>query len=126
MAHILEHRRGPDRRRRPRGGRRTEDASGFAPLVLMVGEAPGVMARSEAVLAKLHFAVSIVGSAEDALRVIPGLRPDLVVATDADSARIRLETPENVPVVSMEVEAQENPEALVEEIRRALRLHLAR
>lgn len=126
MAHILEHRRGPDRRRQPRGGRRTEDAPGVAPLVLMVGEEPGVMARSEAVLAKLRFAVSIVGSAEDALRVIPALRPDLVVATDADSARIRLETPENVPVVSMDAEAQENPEALVKEIRRALRLHLAR
>src|SRR3972149_7490850 len=101
MAHILEHRRGPDRRRQPRGGRRTGDPFGVAPLVLMVGEEPGVMARSEAVLAKLRFAVSIVGNAEDALRVIPALRPDLVVATDADRARIGLGTPENGPVVRL-------------------------
>lgn len=126
MAHILEHRRIPDRRRQSRGGRRPVDKPGFAPLVLMVGKEPDVMARCEAVLAKLHFAVSIADNADDALRVIPELRPDLVVATDADSARIRLEAPQNVPVVRMEGGPQENPEALVEEIRRALRLHMAK
>lgn len=118
-------RRTPDRRRQPRGGRRPGDQSGFAPLVLLVGKPSDVVARSEAVLAKLRFAVSIAESADDALRVIPELRPDLVVATDTDGARIRLEAPQNVPVVRFEQESDEDPEALVEEIRRALRLHKA-
>lgn len=124
MAHILEHRRLPDRRRQPRGGRRPDDKPGFSPLILMVGKQPDVLTRSEAVLAKLRFAVSIADDADDALRVIPELRPDLVVATEADSARIRLEAPQNVPVVPMEGESLDNPEALVAEIRRALRLHI--
>jgi hypothetical protein len=84
-----------------------------------------MVARSEAVLAKLRFAVSIAESADDALRVIPELRPDLVVATDSDGARIRLEAPQNVLVVRMEGEAEQDPEVLVEEIRRTLRLHRA-
>ena len=92
----------------------------------MVGADADVLARSEAVLAKLRFAVSIAGTVEDALRVIPELRPDLVVATDADGPRIRLETPQHVPVVRMEGEDDGNHELLVEEIRRALRLHLVR
>ena len=91
----------------------------------MVGSEPGVVERSEAVLAKLGFAVSIAGSADEALRVIPELRPDLVVAAEADSARIRLEAPQNVPVVSMEGPVQDSPEALVDQIRRAIRLHMA-
>jgi hypothetical protein len=94
-----------------------------APLVLIVGKQPEVTAQSEAVLAKLRFAVSMVGDADDALRVIPDLRPDLVVATEADSARIRLEAPQNVPVVKI-ADSGQDPEALVEEIRRALRLHM--
>jgi hypothetical protein len=125
MAHILEHRRLSDRRRQPRGGRRTADRPGFAPLVLMVGSEPDIVERSEAVLAKLHFAVSIAGNADDALRVIPELRPDLVVAAEADGARIRLEAPQNVPVVRLEGSMQDNADDLVEEIRRAIRLHLA-
>ncbi len=83
-------------------------------------------ARSEAVLVRLRFAVSIADSAEAALRALPELRPDLVVATDEDTARIRLEALQNVPVVRVEGELRDNPEALVEEIRRALRLRLVR
>jgi ABC-type Fe3+-hydroxamate transport system substrate-binding protein len=123
MAHILEHRRTPDRRRQPRGGRRPADQPGVAPLILMVGEHPEMLARSEAVLAKLRFGVSIAATADDALRVIPELRPDLVVATDADGARIRMEAPQNVPVVRIDGETRESPEELVEEIRRTLRLY---
>lgn len=125
MAHIIEHRRLPDRRSKPRGGRRPGDQTGFAPLVLMIGSEPDVIERSEAVLARLHFAVSIAGSADDALRVIPELRPDLVVATEVDGARIRMEAPQNVPVVNLDGEGRQDPEALVEEIRRMLRLHKA-
>ncbi len=76
MAIILEHRSGPDRRRRPRGGRRQTDRPGFSPLVLLVGKEPEMNARSEAVLVRLRFAVSIADSADAALRALPELRPD--------------------------------------------------
>jgi hypothetical protein len=126
MERILEHRRGLDRRRQSRGGRRADDRTGSAPLVLIVGSEPSAAERSEVVLAKLRFAVSVSASADEALRVIPGLRPDLVIANEADSGRIRSEVPENVPVVAMDDHAREDPEALVAEVRRALCLHMAR
>ena len=97
----------------------------MAPLILMVGEQAEMLARSEAVLAKLRFGVSIAATADDALRVIPELRPDLVVATDADGARIRMEAPQNVPVVRIGADPDQTPEDLVEEIRRTLRLYKA-
>jgi hypothetical protein len=121
MAHILEHRRGPDRRKQPRGGRRANEGNGFAPLVLLVDEGAGAVSRSEAILAKLRFAVATSGSVEEALRVVATLHPDLVVAADGDAERIRMEAPEHLPVVVMDDGLQSNPEALVEEIRKALR-----
>lgn len=115
--------RGPDRRRKARGGRRTADPSAFAPLVLLVGDDPSVIERSEAVLAKLRFAVTTSPSVEDALRVLTGLHPDIVVAAPEAAARIRLEAPEHLPVVVMTVteEMREDREALIEGIRKSLR-----
>jgi hypothetical protein len=122
MAHILEHRRGgPDRRRFPRGGRRVEDRDGYAPLVLLVGGDADVVGQSEAVLAKLRFAVATSGTVEEALRVMSGLRPDIVVADADDAARIRLEAPEHVPVVALDDTMRADREALVEGIREAVR-----
>jgi CheY-like chemotaxis protein len=126
MAHILEHRRGPDRRRQPRGGRRANEEGGFAPLVLLVDEGAGAVNRSEAILAKLRFAVTTSRSADEALRVVATLRPDLVVAAEADAQRIRREAPEYLPVVVMDSAMQESPEALIKEIRRTLRLSITR
>ena len=117
MAQILEYRQGPDRRRQARGGRRDGDADGLAPLVLLIGEAPDVVERSEAILAKLRFAVTTSRNVEEALRVMPGLRPDLVIAAAEDAERVRMEAPQHVPVVA----TRETGEALVEEVRRALR-----
>jgi hypothetical protein len=122
MAHILEHRRGgPDRRRLPRGGRRAEDRDGYAPLVLLVGGDADVVGQSEAVLAKLRVAVATSGTVEEALRVMSGLRPDIVVAGADAAARIRLEAPEHVPVVVMDDTMRADREALVEGIREAIR-----
>ena len=121
MAHILEHRRGPDRRRQPRGGRRANEAGGFAPLVLLVDEGAGAVNRSEAILAKLRFAVATSASVEEALRVVPTLRPDLIVAVERDAERLRTEAPQHVPVVVLAPDMADSPEALVEEIRRAIR-----
>ena len=122
MAHILEHRSGRrDRRRLPRGGRRAGDADGYAPLVLLVGADADVIGQSEAVLAKLRFAVATSGTVDDALRVMSGLRPDLVVADAEGAGRIRLEAPEHVPVVVLDDEMRANREVLVEAVRETIR-----
>ena len=121
MAEAFEHRQGPDRRRLPRGGRRAQDVAGFAPLVLVVGKGETAVAQSEAVLARLKFAVTRSGTVEEALRVMAGIRPDVVVAESDAASRIRLEAPEHVPVVEMNGDMRGNPDALVEGIRQAIR-----
>jgi PleD family two-component response regulator len=112
-------RRGADRRGRPRGGRRSEDRTGYAPLVLLVDEDAANGERCEAILAKLHFAVAPTRSVEEALRVMTALRPEIVVARASDAGRLRAEAPEHVPVVPLEDDT--GPEALVEAIRKAIR-----
>jgi len=126
MANSPELRRGPDRRVQPRGGRREEDRDGFAPLVLLVGDDAGVVEQSEAVLAKLRFGVTVSGSVDDALRVLTGLRPDIVVASSADADRIRIEAPEHLPVVVMTDEMRADRGMLIEGIRQTLRLNRAK
>jgi hypothetical protein len=121
MGDVFQNRRGPDRRRLPRGGRRTEDVPGFAPLVMVVGIGETAVAQSEAVLARLKFAVTTSGTVDEALRVMAGIRPDVVVAEPEAASRIRLEAPEHVPVVEMNGEMRGNPDALVEGIREAIR-----
>jgi hypothetical protein len=117
--------RGPERRRLARGGRRAEDQDGFAPLVLLIGEAPEVVERSEAILAKLRFGVTTSSSVDEALRVLVDLHPDIVVSGTRDAARIRSEAPQHLPVVVMDQGMHDSPEALVEEIRRTLRSNAA-
>jgi hypothetical protein len=121
MAEAFENNRGPDRRRLPRGGRRVGDVPGFAPLVLVVGKGETALAQSEAVLARLKFAVTTSGTVEEALRVMSGIRPDVVVAEQEAASRIRLEAPEHVPVVEMNADMRTNPDALIEGIRHAIR-----
>ena len=124
MPHTPDHRRGPDRRKLARGGRRTGDPTGFAPLVLLVGTGESVVARSELVLAKLRFAVTTSGTVEDALRVMTGIRPDVIVAESADASRIRLEAPEHLPVVVMSDAMRDDNDLFVNEIRQSLRANL--
>lgn len=114
-----EQRRGADRRTRARGGRRAEDKTGYAPLVLLVDENAASGERCEAILAKLHFAVAPARSVDEALRVMSALRPEIVVARSQDAGRLRTEAPEHVPVVP--IEDGVGPEALIEQIRQALR-----
>ena len=121
MPQPPDHRRGPDRRRLPRGGRRTEDPGGFAPLVLLVGQGETVTAQSETILAKLRFAVTTSGSVDDALRVMTGLRPDVVVAEPEAASRIRLEAPEHVPVVEMNEAMRNDRDVFIEGIRESIR-----
>jgi hypothetical protein len=124
MSNPFEHPRGPDRRKLPRGGRRAGDTSGFAPLVLLVGSGESVVAQAEAVLAKLRFAVATSGTVDDALRVMTGIRPDVIVAESDAAARIRLEAPEHLPVVVVNDEMRGDPERFVDEIRRSLRANV--
>jgi len=114
-----ERREGPDRRTRPRGGRRPTDRAGLTPLVVVADEAPGSRATCETILAKLNFAVAPVDSVERALEVMSTLRPEVVVAKVRDVAQLRKHT--TVPVVEV-TDALSDPDALVDEIRRVLRL----
>jgi hypothetical protein len=116
MVEPIPFRRGPDRRRQSRGGRRTGDLDGFAPLVLIVGEDATVVEQAEAILAKLRFAVSTATEPDQALKIIDDLRPNLVVVSGRHEPLIRAAT--HVPVVVM----PDALETLIDGIRRALRV----
>ena len=119
-----ERRLGPDRRRVSRGGRRPGDQKGYAPLVLVIDDDVHSSERCEAILARLRFAVAPARTAEEALRVMSTLRPNLVVShlKDEDVLRRGIESDPSiagVPVITLTPDT-EDPEALVEEIRRVL------
>jgi hypothetical protein len=92
---------------------------------MVVGQDPVAVNLAEAVLAKLRFAVTTSGTVEDASRVLPGLKPDIVVAGSEDAGRIRMEAPEHLSVVEMTDQMRENPLTLVESIRKSLRANMA-
>jgi hypothetical protein len=120
MSETPELRQRPDRRQQARGGRRTGDADDLAPLVLLVGDDPAVVPLAEAVLAKLRFAVTTLGTVDHALNVVPTLRPDIIVAASDDAPRLRLEIPVHLPVVCLTDGMREDPESLITAIREAL------
>jgi hypothetical protein len=121
MTNTSEHRERADRRRQPRGGRRSGDRLDFAPLVLLVGDGSPVTSMAEAVLAKLRFAVTTSKSVDVALKVVRGIRPDIVVAGSEAAARVRSEGAGSLSVLVMTDEMRKNPEALIPAIRDALR-----
>src|SRR5215213_5281948 len=108
---------GVDRRRQPRGGRRTADVEGLSPLVMVVGDHAAVGDAAAAVLAKLKFAVTPSATVDDALRVLSTMRPDIIAANADDAARIRLECPEHDSVVVVSAAMRDNPQLLVDEVR---------
>jgi hypothetical protein len=113
-------RHGSDRRRRPRGGRRTGDQTGFAPLVLLVDEDVASGQRVEAILARLRFAVAPARSVSEAMRVMSALRPNLIVGHVSDPESLKRAAPDGIPIVILD-DATSTPEAMIDEIRRALR-----
>ncbi len=120
-----ERRTGDDRRKMPRGGRRPDDVDGFAPLILVADDDATNSARCEAILAKLKFAVAPAHSADEALRVMLALRPNLVVSHLKDESRLRAgmaaeKLTGEVPVITVTPDI-EDPSILVEAIRRVLR-----
>ena len=112
-------RRGPDRRAQARGGRRSDDKPGFAPLVLVVDAESNGNSRCHAILAKLHFAVAPAHDVAEAIRVMEALRPNIIVARIADAAAIRQATAADVPVVIL-TDDLADPEVLIAEIRKEL------
>jgi len=125
-----ERREGPDRRRQPRGGRRSSDHAGYAPLVLVVDHDASGRTACETILAKLRFAVAPVDTPERAASIVRALRPEVIVAANgaADDIRKRLSTLErgdgSIPVVA--ITSQTTPDEIVERIRTALRSHPGR
>jgi CheY-like chemotaxis protein len=116
MTDASDRRNGPDRRGRARGGRRATDQAGYSPLVLVVDRDAHGRETCEAILAKLRFAVAPVESAEKALSLMAALRPDIVVVRESEASLLR---GISAPLVVMKL--SQEPLALIEEIRRALR-----
>lgn len=114
-------RRGPERRREPRGGRRPDDRAGFAPLVLVADEDMAGGDMCEALLATLRFAVARVDSVDKAVSVIATLLPDVIVARARDVSPLqRAAWPSGVPFVTV-TDSLRDPDALIEAIRQAIR-----
>jgi CheY-like chemotaxis protein len=121
VATLDEHRLRSDRRKQPRGGRRTDDRPGFAPLILVADEESQSLEMCEAILAKLHFAVAPVNSVEKAVAVIETLRPDVIVAHAKDTMPLqRAAWPSGVPFVNV-TDDMRDPNLVVEAIRQAIR-----
>ena len=125
MAAAGDGRRGPDRRRRERGGRRRVDRAGYAPLVLVIDSKASSREIIEALLVRLRFAVAPVESADQALSLMETLRPEIIVCPEADAARLRRAALSDkagapIPIVSVPDENRDL-EAFVESIRVGLR-----
>jgi hypothetical protein len=122
---AIEDRRRSDRRRQPRGGRRTGDRPGYTPLVLVIDGEATRRDITETILARLHFAVAPVESADKALSIMQAIRPEIIVSPASDTPRIKDAHPSDrngspIPIVSV-ADGDRNPDALVEAILAALR-----
>jgi hypothetical protein len=126
---VDEFRFGPDRRQFARGGRRATDPAGYAPMVVIIDNDATRLDLSEAILAKLRFAVAPFATVEKALMAMHALRPEIVVArTDAVHA-LRDHLPVDrdgraIPLLPLTAELAE-PYALVEALRQVIRQHRA-
>jgi CheY-like chemotaxis protein len=127
MSPHAERRDQADRRRSPRGGRRPGDPRGYSPLVLVADDDANSGARCVAILARLRFAVAPAHTVEEAIKVMQALHPNLVVARLRDEPALREQMNSNpdigdIPFITLTSENEE-PQILIEEIRRALRSH---
>ena len=118
---MTDKRQGPDRRRRPRGGRRPEDVRRFTPLVMVVDSESRRRDISEAILAKLMFAVAPVESADKAVSIIRALHPEVIVAGERDAQRIRELVPADAGIRILSLaEGTRVTDALIDAVRRSL------
>jgi len=77
---VDEFRFGPDRRQFARGGRRATDRAGYAPMVVVIDDDATRLDLSEAILAKLRFAVAPFASVDEAIVAMQAFVPEIVVA----------------------------------------------
>lgn len=126
---MQELRFGPDRRRFARGGRRTSDKAGYAPMVILIDDDATRLDLSEAILAKLRFAVAPFASVERAITAMQGLMPEIVVARAECVRELRGRLPLDrdgraIPLLPLTAELSE-PAALIEALRQLIRQHRA-
>ena len=115
-----ERRARSDRRGAPRGGRRSHDKPGTTPLVLVVGHGGAPQRESETILRELKFAVAPAADLNEAIRVVEGLHPDLIVAQREEASQLRASKSVDVPVVEYDGSAQDT-DGLIERVRQAIR-----
>ena len=120
MSSDTDRRSQTDRRRAVRGGRRPTDLPGSTPLVLVVGSGANPQRASEAILRELRFAVAPAADLSEAIRVVEGLHPDLIVVRPDEAARLRAMIAVTVPVVEHDGDRADDS-GLVERIRDAIR-----
>jgi CheY-like chemotaxis protein len=99
---------------------------GYSPLIMVADDDASNGARCVAILAKLRFAVAPANSLEEAVKVMQALRPNLIVARMADEPELRAQMASDpslgeIPLITMNAE-NDDPEVLIEQIRRALRV----
>ena len=92
--------------------------------MLLVDEDPESGQRCEAILAKLRFAVAPAHTLAEATRVMDALRPNLIVGHVSDPEALRRAAPPEIPLVILD-DSLSAPDAMVGEIRRALRKRAA-
>ena len=115
---TMERRFGSDRRKHARGGRRPTDQSGYSPLIMVIEPDAEKREVTEAILARLRFAVVPVDSVERALSITRALRPSVIVCSEGDAPHVHAGLQgADVPVVTIAGE----PDVLLENIRRAIR-----
>jgi hypothetical protein len=95
-------------------------------MVMVIDTDPRRRDISEAILAKLRFAVAPFDSVEKAVAVMQALLPDVIVLSERDAALVRGRVPPGrsggaIPIVPIADELP-TPDALVESVRRALRV----
>jgi hypothetical protein len=124
---VSELRFGPDRRRFARGGRRASDKAGYAPMVVLIDNDATRLDLSEAILAKLRFAVAPFASVDRALTAMQGLMPEIVVARTECVNELRDRLPLDrdgraIPLLPLTPELAE-PIKLIEALRQLIRRH---
>ena len=103
------------------------DRGGYTPLIVVIDDDSRRREISEAILAKLRFAVAPFESPDQAMSAMRALLPDAVVAGEDAAAAIRGLLPNDregraIPLLRL-TEDMAAPEALVEALRGVLRLH---
>ena len=124
---MNELRFGPDRRQFARGGRRTTDRAGYAPIVVLIDNDATRLDLSEAILAKLRFAVAPFGSVDRALAAMQGLMPEIVIARTECVRELRDRLPLDrdgraIPVLPLTPELAD-PMNLIDALRQMILKH---